>query len=991
MSQHAFLAGDGEMARILRAYDWSKTSLGAPESWSQSLRTVVRLMLNTGHPMCVFWGEDGACLYNEGFRHSVGEERHPSSLGRPMREVWAEVWPIVGGQIEDAMAGRAATWQENALVPITRNGKRENVYWTYSYSPIDDPSTATGVGGVLVVCSDTTRQVESLKLSRAEAERQRALLDQMPGFVGVLSGPEHVFTYVNEAYRTLSGPRDLIGRTVRDVFPDLAGQGFYDLLDQVYRTGERFVSRAVPVTLDNDDRFIDLLYEPVRNSHGEVSGIFVGGYDVTEQKRAAIRSLALIALTDDIRDLDDADEIAYVAARVLGETLGVSRAGYGVIDTVAETITIERDWNAEGIKSLAGVLHFRDYGSYIEDLRRGDTVVFADAALDPRTQATAEALKAISALSVVNMPVTESGQFVALLYLNHAVPRRWSEDDLAFIREVAQRTRTATERARVTAELRQINAQLERRVAEALAEQRILADIVESTDAFVQVVDLDFNWLAINRSSAAEFERIFGVRPKAGENMLTLLQHLPTEQAAVRQVWDRALTGEAFTQVDDFGDPDLDRRYYEMKFSPLHDAAGARIGAYQFVFDVTQRLRDQARLQEAEGQLRQAQKMEAVGQLTGGVAHDFNNMLAVVSGSLQLLDRRMGADDFREKRLISSAMEASKRAGNLTQRLLAFSRQQPLQPEVIDPNKLVLGMSELFRHSLGAEIQLETVLAGGLWRINADQNQLESVLLNLAVNARDAMAGNGGGGRLTIETSNAHLDQKYVSREPGIVAGQYVLIGVTDTGTGMPADVIAKAFDPFFTTKAVGKGTGLGLSQVYGFVKQSGGHVRIYSEVGEGTTVKIYLPRYTGAAAPESDVITSADLPIAERRELVLIVDDEDLVRQFSVEAFSELGYRVLEAGSAQAALAILIERPDVDLLFTDIVMPEVNGRQLADLVKEKRPNLPIIYTTGYTRNAVVHNGVLDAGVELIGKPFTIEDLAARVRDVLDNATSKVG
>ncbi|MBW8733401.1 MAG: response regulator [Asticcacaulis sp.] len=240
------------------------------------------------------------------------------------------------------------------------------------------------------------------------------------------------------------------------------------------------------------------------------------------------------------------------------------------------------------------------------------------------------------------------------------------------------------------------------------------------------------------------------------------------------------------------------------------------------------------------------------------------------------------------------------------------------------------------------------------------------------------------GGRLTIETQNAHLDQRYAAKEPGVVSGQYVMIAVTDTGTGMPPEVIAKAFDPFFTTKEVGKGTGLGLSQVYGFVKQSGGHIRIYSEVGHGTTIKIYLPRHLGAVEETPDIEEHADMFTAESRELVLIVDDEDLVRQFSVAAFTDLGYRVLEASTAQAALTMIIERPDIDLLFTDIVMPEMNGRKLADLVKDKRPDLPVIYTTGYTRNAVVHNGVLDSGVELIGKPFTIEELASRVRQVLD-------
>ena len=801
-----------------------------------------------------------------------------------------------------------------------------------------------------------------------------------------------IITSWNRAAERIFGytAAEAIGRSITIVIPpDLHSQE--DVIIGKIRAGERidhFVTERL--TKSGDAVIVSITVSPIRDSTGTIVGASKIARDVTQETLAERRRTALIQLSDGIRDLDDPDDIAYAAARILGETLDVSRAGYGLIDTEKETITIDRDWHVPGIRSLAGVLRFRDYGTYIENLKRGETVVFADAETDPRTRLTAEALKAIDARSVVNMPVTERGRFVALLYLTCARVRAWPDAELAFVREVAERTRTAADRARIRAELRrreaelrEWNDQLERRVAGALAERRILADIIESTDAFVQVANTDFTWLAVNRASANEFERIFGIRPKVGDNMLVLLDHLPEERDRVRHVWSRALAGETFTLVEAFGDLNRERRYYEMKFNPLRDEGGAVIGAYQFVFDVTERVRDQVRLQEAEEQLRQAQKMEAVGQLTGGVAHDFNNMLNVVSGSLQLLDRRTGAEDGRAKHLIAAALEASKRAGNLTQRLLAFSRQQPLKPEVVDSNKLVAGMSDLFRHSLGAQIQLETVLSGGLWRIHADQNQLENVLLNLAVNSRDAMPE---GGRLTIETQNAHLDSRYVAREPGVTPGQYVMLAVSDTGGGMPPEVIAKAFDPFFTTKEVGRGTGLGLSQVYGFVKQSGGHIKIYSEVGQGTTVKIYLPRYSGAAVEGSEEVADDRLPSAEDRELILVVDDEDLVREFSVAALSDLGYRVLEAGSAQAALAILIERPDIDLLFTDIVMPEMNGRKLADIARERRPDMPIIFTTGYTRNAIVHNGILDAGVELIGKPFTLEDLAGRVREVLDRS-----
>jgi CheY-like chemotaxis protein len=356
-------------------------------------------------------------------------------------------------------------------------------------------------------------------------------------------------------------------------------------------------------------------------------------------------------------------------------------------------------------------------------------------------------------------------------------------------------------------------------------------------------------------------------------------------------------------------------------------------------------------------------------------------MLAVVMGSLELLGRRLAGDDARAQRHVNAAAEAARRASLLTQRLLAFSRQQPLQPEAIDANKLVAGMSDLLSHSIGADIRLETVLAGGLWRMHADPNQLENIILNLAVNARDAMPE---GGRLTIETQNAHLDERYAAAHPGIASGQYVLIAVSDTGAGMAADVIEKAFDPFFTTKPVGKGTGLGLSQVYGFVKQSGGHVKIYSELGQGTTIKIYLPRLIGAAPGHDVRVVPEDLPTGDSVEVVLVVEDEPSVRQFSVEALTELGYRVLEADGAAAALRLLDTHPEIMLLFTDIVMPEVNGAKLAEEARRRRPDLKVLFTTGYTRNAVVHNGVLDAGVEMIGKPFTLEELATKIRTILE-------
>ncbi len=385
------------------------------------------------------------------------------------------------------------------------------------------------------------------------------------------------------------------------------------------------------------------------------------------------------------------------------------------------------------------------------------------------------------------------------------------------------------------------------------------------------------------------------------------------------------------------------------------------------------------RREATEVALRQAQKMEAIGQLTGGIAHDFNNMLAIILGGLEMCQRRLARGEPVLERHIDTAAAGARRAASLTARLLAFARQQPLMPEPVDANRLVSGMSDLLRRSLGETIQLETVLTAGLWRTVADPNQLESAILNLVVNARDAMEE---GGKLTIETANTYLDDDYAARV-GAKAGQFVMFAVTDTGSGMTAEVQAKAFDPFFTTKGSGLGTGLGLSQVYGFVKQSGGHVSIYSEPGQGTTIKIYLPRSLAGAADDVRPAEPDELPLGNPAVTILVVEDEDGVRHNTVEALQELGYTVLDANGGPAALAMLEKAAPITLLFTDVVMPEMNGRKLADEVLRRWPGTRVLFTTGYTRNAIVHNAVLDAGVHVLPKPFTLEDLARKVAELL--------
>ncbi|MCC8945335.1 PAS domain S-box protein [Bradyrhizobium sp. Arg62] len=386
-------------------------------------------------------------------------------------------------------------------------------------------------------------------------------------------------------------------------------------------------------------------------------------------------------------------------------------------------------------------------------------------------------------------------------------------------------------------------------------------------------------------------------------------------------------------------------------------------------------------LKRNEEALRQSQKMEAVGQLTGGVAHDFNNLLQVIMGNLDTLQRNVPSDSAHLQRAVRHAMNGAQRAASLTQRLLAFSRRQPLDPKPIDVNVLVNGLSEMVHRTLGETIAVETVLGAGLWRVEADPNELEAAILNLAVNARDAMP-NGGG--LTLETGNAHIDEAYVAAHREVVAGQYVVISVTDTGVGMDRQTVAQAFEPFFTTKPVGKGTGLGLSQVYGFVKQSGGHVKIYSELGQGTTVKIYLPRLLGDSSDDTTPDETLN-PEATQEETILVVEDDADVRAYSVDSLRELGYRVLEAHDGPAALRILDRQPRVDLLFTDVVLPGgMTGAQVAAQARAIRPSLKVLFTTGYARNSIIHHGRLDKGVQLIVKPFSFNELAAKVRDVMD-------
>ncbi|WP_375429392.1 PAS domain-containing protein [uncultured Sphingomonas sp.] len=524
-----------------------------------------------------------------------------------------------------------------------------------------------------------------------------------------------------------------------------------------------------------------------------------------------------------------------------------------------------------------------------------------------------------------------------------------------------------TEQRAAEEQLRNLNQQLEERVASAFAERRLFAELVENTDAFVFVLDSDMRCLAINKAAVDEFERVYGKRPAAGVCLPDLIADHPEEQAAMRAVWARALAGEEFTQVGEFGEATRDRRAYEMKFNVLRDVDGRQIGAYQFVYDVTDRMREQAALATAEDALRQSQKLEAIGQLTGGVAHDFNNLLTVIRGSVDLL-RRDDLSDEKRARYVDAIGGTADRAAKLTGQLLAFARRQALSADLFDAGASLGEVATMLQTMTGSRIRLSVQVPAEPYFIVADRSQFDTAIVNMGINARDAM---GGEGRLTISTGP-------VSGIPPIrghaaVVGDFIAVTVADTGAGIASDQIDRIFEPFFTTKGVGEGTGLGLSQVIGFAKQSGGDIRVDSTIGEGTTFTLYLPRAypDEATSPPGDAESSH---VDGDGTCVLVVEDNQDVGRFATAALAELGYESVLAGDAGAALAALATgTAQFNIVFSDVMMPGMNGIELGEEIRRLYPDMPVILTSGYS-HVLAQNGRY--GFELLHKPYSVEQLS---------------
>jgi PAS domain S-box-containing protein len=791
---------------------------------------------------------------------------------------------------------------------------------------------------------DITDRKEAERAAHESEERLRATTDALPLLISYVD-KDQVFRFANKPYaawydRPLS---EIVGRKASDVMGVAMYEARRPFIERAL-AGET-VSYEVDFARSTETVITEAVHIPHRDEAGRVLGMYVVVQDITDRKFV---EKALGESEERFRSIANSAPVPIWVSRLDGRREFVNRAYVDFLGVpLAEALNF--DWRK--------ALHPDDLARILDEQRAGEGSR-RPFALEARYR-------------------RGDGQW---RWLRSESQPRWSPtgEHVGFI-GVAHDMTTSKEAEQ---KLTQLNEMLERRIeartAQLVATEALIQTFFQhSSECHAVLVEAEegrFRYEEINPAALRLYNRtrsqvigytvddLFGA-----ENAAEVNGHL---SACLR-------AGAPYRYERMHGDAVVDAIA-----TPVPHEAGSRRRLIVSGRDVTERRR-------LEQQLRQAQKMEAVGQLTGGVAHDFNNLLTLVLGGLDVIGRqvpKLPAPDAlaRIERARGMALQGVQRATALTSRLLAFSRQQALAPQAMDANKLVAGVCDLLRRTLGETIALETVLAGGLWRTFADSNQLENALLNLALNARDAMPD---GGKLTIETANCFLDHSYIASlaEP-VEPGQYVMIAVADSGAGMDRATRERAFDPFFTTKEVGKGTGLGLSQVYGFARQSAGHVKIYSELGEGTTIKIYLPRHLGAAEDAK----AADLPDAARlagTESILVVEDEDALRAYTSEILRELGYGVLEAGSGAAALEILAKDHAVDLLLTDVVMPGgLNGRQLADEATRRRPGLKVIFMTGYTRNAIVHQGRLDPGVDLIGKPFAFHELAERIRARLDAA-----
>ncbi|WP_345840385.1 PAS domain-containing protein [Sphingomonas oligophenolica] len=1092
------------MSALIRAFDWSAHPLGKPSDWALPLKIAVSLCLHSNFPTAIYWGSDLRALYNDAWAATF-PERHPEALGQPGAEARHDSWAVIGPQLETVLAGGPGFFAADLNLPILRDGKRIDSWWSYSLSPIRDENGKTL--GVVCQGNDITAKMRAEATLRASEERLQMALNAS-GDVGTWEWDLTTDTVVgDERMARLYGVDPTLAQVgapasayIAHIHPD--DFPAFSAAMQAAFAREGAVSHEFRLALpDGTERWLSVRGRANNGPDGRPQRFAGLSLDISDAKRteAALRHAKderefILSLVERQRMQQDADDVMQIAAEAVGRRLGVNRAGFfRVIDD--RIIDYGACWVDGVLGPLTGSVPSLSTGAELgEAIRAGRTLVFGTPSDAGSLLETA--LDTTGTKAGVVVPFIRNGRWEAGFYLSHAEPRAWAPAEVALVEEIAQLSWDAVARVRATASLRAVNQSLAGEVARSTAERDRIWEV--SRD-LLGVLDLKGVWKSVNPA----WTKMLGWPQEEIIGRTSEWLHHPDDQEATHRAIVRVISGEEVSgfenryrtragnyvtlswqatraedriyvtardvtedrrqqaallaaeertrlvieAMDGVGvwtyDIAADRFYSDMGFAILYGfepeqvAKGATMaeilarthpedlprlqatiaragksrgdnefeyrlllpdGTIRWIMSRSHMLVDAAgnpekvigvgldvtRQRELEERLRQSQKMEAVGQLTGGLAHDFNNLLTAISGAMEMMQMRLKQGRIADlQRYIGAAQTASGRAAALTHRLLAFSRRQPLDPKPVDVNRLIADIEDLVRGTVGPGVQVEVDGEPGLWPTLVDPNQLENALLNLCINARDAMPE---GGRLTIRTSNVSLDER-AAHDHDLPPGQYLSLSVSDTGTGMTPEVIARAFDPFFTTKPMGQGTGLGLSMIYGFARQSGGQVRIQSVVGEGTVMHLHLPRHHGLVEDSGTMGRRGEMERSDKGEAVLVVDDEVTVRMLVAEILDDLGYASMEAGDGAEALAFLRSNARIDLLITDVGLPGgMNGRQIADAARAVRPELPVLFITGFAENAVVGDGPLEPGMELVTKPFSMEALGARIREMIERA-----
>jgi PAS domain S-box-containing protein len=956
MENNKWPAGGGETGALMRSFDWAATSLGPAEHWAESLRTLVELVLVNPAPSALLWGDAGTLIYNDGYALICGN-RHPQILGGSLRDAWPEAWDFNGAMLANCRAGKPQIFQ-NAHFVLERDGRMRDSWFDLYYAPVCGAGEAyEGVMATVVEITDRVlagqardAQAREMRALNAELDSQRARLEianqslavdmqfisnlfqSSPSFMAVLIGPDHRFELTNAAYDNLIQHRPAHGRPIGEVLPEIAAQGFIDLLDRVYRDGEPFHGQNIEVMLGpvgasgGERRIVDFMYQPLKNAEGLTHGILVEGIDVTARALAEER----------LRVAQEAGEIGTFEWYPRRRELVVSD-------------TYRRLWGIEADVPVT------------DDMLLG----LVDAAYLGHS--------GVHRFENMQNP---------LEYTEYPI-RRADTNELRWIARRGQRVDTHLQE-----EPRYLGAAFDitdRKMAEQAlrASENRLQSVFTQASVGISEADLDGRFIRVNHALC----RLLG---RDAQTMLGLtyqdIIHPDDVEESVVALGGLLREGLICARDKRYLRPDGSVVWAHTGVSLIVDDAGQPVSIIAVTTDLTERRKVEVQLRElneslertisnevaerikAEGALRHAQKMEAVGQLASGVAHDFNNVLQIVSSNLQLIGRD-AASSARQNERVEQALAAVARGSRLSLQLLAFGRKQNLQPSVTHLGLLLDDISPLLQRALGDGVVLSLEIEQGLWSAAVDRNQFENAILNMAINARDAMQGSG---RLRIGARN-------------LVAAdgrRHVALTLSDSGCGMPPEVLSKVFDPFYTTKEAGKGTGLGMSMVYGFVRQSDGAIRIDSRVGAGTTITIELPRVEG----EHQIASATPVPSVERgHETVLLVDDDPAVRVVTVDMLTGLGYRVLTAADGEQALDILKSKAMVDLLFSDVSMPgHVTSSDLVRHAAQLAPEMAILLTSGHAVDRSLLDDGMRADVPLLPKPYALAQLARAIREGLD-------